>query len=220
MRAAARVRVRYGQAHMNDAWAHATRTFRSAGSAFAELVGRIPERRWDAPGLGEWSVRDLVGHTGRALVTVTTYLAAPADRVELDDGVAYFQAALAGDPAAIARRGREAGAALGPDPAAAVRQQLAAALTAVAAASPDTVAGTPFGGIRALEYLPTRTFELTVHSLDLCAACQLPMEVPEEPLEASLELAARLALRSGKAARLLLLATGRPLAGRETFTVL
>lgn len=165
-------------------------------------------------------MRDLVGHTSRALVTVTTYLAAPADRVEFADSLAYFQAALASDPATIARRGREAGAALGPDPAAAVRRQLASALTAVAAASPATVAGTPFGGIRALEYLPTRTFELTVHSLDLCAACQLPAEVPEGPLRASLDLAAGLALRSGKAARLLLLATGRPLAERESFTVL
>jgi uncharacterized protein (TIGR03083 family) len=207
-------------AYMNDAWRQITQTFQSAGSAFAELVGHIPDQRWDSPGLGEWSVRDLVGHTSRALVTVTTYLAEPGDRVELDDGVAYFQAALGTDPASIARRGREAGAALGPDPAAAVRQQLARALVAVAATSPATIAETPFGGIRALEYLPTRTFELTVHSLDLRTACQLPAEVPEGPLEAGLELAVRLALRSGKAAQLLLFATGRQLPGRAAFTVL
>lgn len=207
-------------ADMNDAWRQITQTFQSAGSAFAELVEGIPDQRWDSPGLGEWSVRDLVGHTSRALLTATTYLAQPGDRVELADSVAYFQAALATDPATIAKRGREAGAALGPDPTAAVQQQLARALATVAAASPDTIAATPFGGIRALEYLPTRTFELTVHSLDLRTACQLPAEVPEGPLKASLELAVRLALRSGKAAQLLLLATGRPLPGRAAFTVL
>jgi|Tabmets5t2r1_1033131.scaffolds.fasta_scaffold16459_2 uncharacterized protein (TIGR03083 family) len=205
---------------MNDAWGQLTQTFQSAGSAFAELVGRIPDQRWDWPGLGEWSVRDLVGHTSRALVTVTSYLAQPGDQVELADSVAYFQTALAGDPAAIARRGREAGAALGPDPAAAVQQQLARALAAVAAASPATIVGTPFGGIRALDYLPTRTFELTVHGLDVRDACQLSVDMPEGPLQASLDLAARLALRSGKGAQLLLLATGRPHPERPRFTVL
>jgi uncharacterized protein (TIGR03083 family) len=206
----------------NHDWTRATQTFRAAGEAFAELVGRIPDERWDAPGLGEWSVRDLVGHTGRALVTVRSYLAEPAEEATLADPVAYFRAALAVDPAAVADRGRAAGAALGPDPAAAVRQQLERALAAVAAAEPDTVAGTPFGGIRAVDYLPTRTFELTVHSLDLGGACRLPANVPEGPLAASLELAARLALRSGKAERLLLLATGRPDPDPEgpTFTVL
>jgi hypothetical protein len=49
-----------------------------------------------------------------------------------------------------------------------------------------------------------------VHSLDLGAACRLPTALPQGALAASLELAARLALRSGKAGRLLLLATGRP----------
>lgn len=205
---------------MNDAWGQLTQTFHSAGSAFAELVGRIPDQCWDWPGLGEWSVRDLVGHTSRALVTVTTYLAQPGDQVELADPVAYYQAALAGDPAAIARRGREAGAALGPDPAVVVQRQLARALAAVAAASPDTIVGTPFGGIRALDYLPTRTFELTVHGLDVCNACQLSVDMPEGPLQASLDLAARLALRSGKGAQLLLLATGRPHPERPRFTVL
>jgi uncharacterized protein (TIGR03083 family) len=205
---------------MNGAWSQITQSFQSAGSAFAELVGRIPDQRWDWPGLGEWSVRDLVGHTSRALVTVTTYLAQPGDQVQLADSVAYFQAALATDPATIARRGREAGAALGPDPAAAVQRQLAGALAAVAAASPATIVGTPFGGIRALDYLPTRTFELTVHGLDLRNACQLSADLPEGPLQASLDLAARLALRSGKGAQLLLLATGRLHPERPRFTVL
>ena len=35
------------------------------------------------PGLGEWDVRSLVGHTSRALLTVETYLASPAEVVKV-----------------------------------------------------------------------------------------------------------------------------------------
>lgn len=42
----------------------ASRTvFLSAAERFADLVRRIPTTAWEGPGLGAWSVRDLVGHT-------------------------------------------------------------------------------------------------------------------------------------------------------------
>jgi hypothetical protein len=69
-------------------------TFQSAGSAFAELVGRIPDQRWDAPGLGEWSVRDLVGHTSHALVTVTSHLAQPGTSWSSSTALASIQTEL------------------------------------------------------------------------------------------------------------------------------
>ena len=31
--------------------------------------------RWERPGLGEWDIRALVGHTSRSLLTVEIYLA-------------------------------------------------------------------------------------------------------------------------------------------------
>jgi hypothetical protein len=68
---------------------------------------------------------------------------------------------------------------------------------------------TPFGGIRLREYLPTRTFELTVHGLDLTHALGVPAALPAAALEASLNLAAALAVHTGKAGHLLLAATGR-----------
>ncbi len=58
-------------------------------------------------------------------------------------------------------------------------------------------------------YLPTRTFELVVHTLDLAAAIHAPGEPPTEPLAASLELAAGLALHSGRGVEVLLALTGR-----------
>ena len=45
----------------------------------AALVGD----RWSEPGLGEWDIRALVGHTSRSLVTVEVYLARPAASVEV-----------------------------------------------------------------------------------------------------------------------------------------
>src|SRR4051794_17898417 len=37
-----------------------------AAAFFLATVERVEPTQWDLPGLGEWSVRDLVGHTGRA----------------------------------------------------------------------------------------------------------------------------------------------------------
>ncbi|MGZ5364794.1 MAG: mycothiol maleylpyruvate isomerase, partial [Mycobacterium sp.] len=50
-----------------------TATFTSAARSFAALVHEIPAGAWGEPGLGEWDVRALVGHTSRSLTTVRSY---------------------------------------------------------------------------------------------------------------------------------------------------
>jgi hypothetical protein len=61
-----------------------------------------------------------------------------------------------------------------------------------------------------VDYLPTRTFELTVHSLDLARALGVdPPEVLTPAVTACCELAGGLAGRRPHAADLLLLLTGR-----------
>ena len=76
--------------------------------------------RWDRPGLGEWDVRALVGHTSRALLTVETYLARPAPAADVASAADYFRATrTAAAGAAVAARGRDAGppwAAIPPPP--------------------------------------------------------------------------------------------------------
>ena len=47
-------------------------TFLAAAGTVADLVDAIPDTAWDGPGLGEWDLRALVGHTSRSLVTVVT----------------------------------------------------------------------------------------------------------------------------------------------------
>src|SRR5438270_4808920 len=105
---------------MTFSWDNSRAAFADAAGWFAGTAALVGDR-WDEPGLGEWDVRALVGHTSRALLTVETYLARPAAAVEVDSAVDYLDAGrrVATGPA-VAQRGRDAGAALGDDPAAAV----------------------------------------------------------------------------------------------------
>src|SRR3954468_11797719 len=97
-------------------WDDSVRAFADAAGTFARLAAAVGDR-WDRPGLGEWDVRALVGHTSRALLTVESYLGRPATEVEVASAVDYFRAArsIAAGPE-VAERGREAGRALGADP--------------------------------------------------------------------------------------------------------
>ena len=167
--------------------------------------------QWDSPGLGQWSVRDLTGHASRALLTVETYLGQPAAGVDVVGPVEYFVRALAsiGDPVQVARRGRETGAALGADPVWSVREIAERVLGVVSEVDDGRLVATPVGGMRPGDYLPTRSFELVVHTLDLAGAIGADAEPPAEALTASLELAAELALRLGRGANVLLALTGR-----------
>lgn len=64
--------------------APAAHAFDSAARRFLE-VSACATGHYDAPGLGEWSVRDLLGHTSRSLSTVETYLdVASADSGPVD----------------------------------------------------------------------------------------------------------------------------------------
>lgn len=167
--------------------------------------------RWDEVALGEWTVRDLTGHTSRALLTVESYLDKDASAAEVHSPVDYFRAALAsiGDPAAVSQRGRDAGAALGPDVGTAVAEIANRVLARVDTEKGSALVATPVGGMRLIDYLPTRTFELTVHTCDLAVALNQPLDVPQTAAAASLTVLGGLAAQAGNAGPLLLAATGR-----------
>jgi hypothetical protein len=195
---------------MPDSWDDSRRAFTDAAEWFvrtAALVGT----RWDAPGLGEWDVRALVGHTSRSLLTVEAYLARPAAAVEVASAADYFRAtrAVAAGPA-VAARGRDAGTALGPDPAAAVAAIGVRVLALVDTQDGAALVTTIVGGMRLGDYLPTRTFELAVHTADLATALGVPPDVPATAATQALRLVADLAVGDGVAGPLLLAATGRP----------
>jgi hypothetical protein len=66
------------------------------------------------------------------------------------------------------------------------------------------------GGMRLGDYLPTRTFELAVHTADLATALDVPLDVPATAAAQALQVVADLAVADGLAGHLLLAATGRP----------
>ncbi|MDT5266459.1 MAG: hypothetical protein QOI90_3085 [Mycobacterium sp.] len=188
-------------------------TFASAATAFARLVHDIPSSKWDGPGLGEWDLRSLVGHTSRSLITVNTYLQTTADREDLATPQEYYArvnpSALGMDPAAVLERGRQAGRELGDDPAAAVDGLVEQALGELARAGDPLIQVIGGLGIRLHTYLPTRVFELAVHSLDVARAAGLSFTLPEDVLADAAVLATRVGVALGQGETVLSALTGR-----------
>ena len=206
-------------ASMVFSWDDSRRAFRPAAAWFVQTAALVGDR-WDRPGLGEWDVRALVGHTSRALLTVEMYLARPAAAVDVASAADYFRAGrAAGADPAVAERGRAAGHALGGDPATAVAQIAARVLPLLDTRDGSEVVTTIAGGMRLADYLPTRTFELAVHTADLATALGVPPDVPPPAGAQALHIVAEIAAGDGLAGPLLLAATGRP-GLPATFTVL
>jgi uncharacterized protein (TIGR03083 family) len=191
------------------------RTFAEAAEAFAQLVRAIPPDAWDGPGLGEWDLRSLVGHTSRSLITVETYLGQPASRDDIPSAAAYYAAISTVDPAAVAGRGREAGRALGDDPIATVQSLVPRVLALVQRAENPLLTTAAGNGMRLRTYLPTRTLELVVHGLDIATAVGLPApEYRHAVLSEVAEVAAGAAVLQGHGLELIRALTGRaPLPG-------
>lgn len=185
--------------------------YQQAAQFFVDTVAQVQETQWEQPALGEWTIRDLVGHTNRALLTVESYLGTPAATAELQRPVDYFlraRAALA-DPAAVAARGREAGKALGSAPLAVVRETAQRVLQYIETVPDTALLTTPVGGMRFIDYLPSRVFELTIHTLDLAAALAIAATPPEAAAQVTGTRLIDLALASGMVVPLLRSATGR-----------
>lgn len=189
-------------------------TYRAAATSFATLVREIPAGAWGQPGLGDWDVRALVGHTSRSLTTVLSYLQTTADREDIATPQEYYvrvtPSALGIDPADVAERGRQAGRDLGSDPAAAVDALVSEVLGALTAVHGDPLIKVIGGlGIRLGAYLPTRVFELAVHGMDIARAVDISFQVSEDVLAEALDIATRTAIATGRGESLLLALTGR-----------
>jgi uncharacterized protein (TIGR03083 family) len=188
------------------------RSFLAAAESFLALVRQIRPEQWALPGLGEWSVRDLVGHTSRAISTIEGYLAddAPAE-VTVPTAEQYYLRVFDGhtDNAAVAARGRTAAAELGDE----AVDLIAASLDRVS----ELLAQQPAGRIVAIgslavpltEYLRTREFELVVHGLDLSQATGIDSDIPQPVLASATVLAAGVAAERGRAEDVLFALTGR-----------
>ena len=190
-----------------------TTTYRSAAPAFADLVERIPADAWARPALGVWDVKALVGHTGRALSTVSSYLQQPAEVQRMGSAAQYYAAAkLHAAPAAqdaVAERGRQAGADFGPDPAEAIRGLVREVLRELDAEPGDPLITTIAGGMRLSDYLPTRTYELAEHGFDIATAAGIEFAPPDDVLSETTRLAVDVSRLLGDGALVLKALTGR-----------
>ncbi len=197
--------------------------FGRAAFELVDLIALVPTERLDGPGLGEWTLRELIGHTSRAMSTVVRYLEQPAPfEPTVHSASEYLDVVLRqrGDDEAIAARGRESAELLGDDLVGAVADLAAAAVEAVDRVGLDRLVaiGAPSDGIamRLGEYLRTRVFELTVHGLDIADAAGLAWAPPAEHMLDALHLAAANASARGMGEEALRYLTGRrPDAGLE-----
>jgi hypothetical protein len=188
------------------AYSEAVRWFVQVGDAATEHL------EW--PGLGVWSVHELIGHISRALSTVDSYVDSSSQAaVAIPTAVAYFEQVVQGvDHSAVADRARQAAEALGDEPMAGVRA-LADRVVPWVGGLGDPRCATPFGVMLLSEYLPSRTFELVVHTCDLAAAIDHPADIPEGAGRSALRLAAGLAAHRSPSDVL------RALTGRTTLPV-
>ena len=188
--------------------------YADAAAAVTDAVAGIPDALWSAPGLGEWDVRALVGHTSRAMITVLTYLDRPAAAEDVTSPEGYYALlpSMTGegvDQGAVAERGRAAGRALGDDPAPAFADLAEQAVRRLAEVGPDLLIETIAGGIRVDSYVPTRTVELVVHGLDIAAATGVEVTFSRNTLADAAAVAARTGVALGHGPAVLAALTGR-----------
>ena len=186
--------------------------FSRSADAFVSLVGGIRADQWEDPGLGSWTVRSLTGHTARAVLTVESYLAQeePGD-VTIPTAEAYYTSVYQTftDPVAVAARGVEAGQWLAEDPVGLITAALSRTNSLIESQPENRIVSIGGMGILLTEYLRTRIFELTVHTIDLSKATGIAHLLPTAAMADAAALAASVAVQRGSGEQLLLSLTGR-----------
>ena len=182
--------------------------FEQAVGWFVETVAAIEPDEWDAPGLGVWSVRELVGHASRAITTVDQYLDTPAEKATLVGPLAYRRTMFASgkvDHDAVAERGRQAAVALGDDPVSTVWALADELLNRLATVGDSALLGVFGEGITLVDYLPCRIVELVVHTLDVRRALGRELDAPIVAAQAAVDVL----VAFGDPSTVLLALTGR-----------
>ncbi|ETX01567.1 MAG: hypothetical protein ETSY1_06915 [Candidatus Entotheonella factor] len=178
---------------------------------FIDMVSRVNDTQWQQAGLGEWTVRELVGHTCRAtFVLIEGSMDKPAAHLDIERPADFWKdIRTPADNAAIAEDGRQAAAALGNHPLDAVRETAERVRTRIDNTPDDTLITTRAGGMRLIDYLATRVFECTIHTLDLAVAIRAEINLPHPAATVALQLLGERAQLRGHVIPLLLAATGR-----------
>lgn len=193
-----------------------TTTFVTSAAWLADVVEQVPAASLDNPGLGEWSMHELIAHAMRAITTATDSMQSASDtssQPSFATAVAYVRttAAVEDVHAQVAERGRNSAFELPrTDIADTVRNELANA-TGLMRHAPLPNVVKCFGGTIPLdEYLRTRILELIVHGRDIQRAnANFSLGTPNDGLRIAIELLHELHPSTGINERELDLLTGR-----------
>ena len=146
----------------------------------------MPDDAWTNEALGVWNVRDLVGHTSRAILLVEEYATEGTTRSGF------------GTPDEIAERGRQAGQALGDDPVEGADARSRIVSSNSWNACRTTIRCTRRAAcVRSRATSPTRVAELTIHTIDVANALGVDADPPPECVRATLYVLADYAVRAG-----------------------
>jgi uncharacterized protein (TIGR03083 family) len=169
--------------------------FAKSASWFDSVVGDVGPDDWKRPGLGSWTVHELVGHTSHNY----TYVLELVVQGQLTDRrvgpFAFWDAVLAGPNdelhATIAGAARAGSESLGDDPASAIHDLATRTLSLVDRSSDDAVVRFATGKLALIDYLPSRIVEFVCHGVDLCEAIDRPtIDVPRDAVALTAELLA------------------------------
>ena len=195
---------------MNDRAAETRRAFRESVLQFVDVVERVPPGAWDAPGLGEWSIRELVAHVVGVIdgVVADTGHTAP---MAAEGAAAYYVQAMSSPRVheEVAERARARAASFGDNPVDAARAVVARTLDAVNALDDAAPVTTTIGPVRLVDFLPTRVLEVVIHTLDIAEAAGLTVEPSHDALTATLALVSEIAVAHGDGAALAMALSGR-----------
>jgi uncharacterized protein (TIGR03083 family) len=186
--------------------------FNRSANSFIAVLAQVTDEQWELPGLGDWTVRSLAGHTARAILTVETYLGQEEPGgVTVPSAEEYYTSVYPQftDAAAVAARGVEAGIWLGADPVGQVTDALSRTRALIESQPPTRIVSIGGMGILLSEYLRTRVFELVVHTIDLSSAIGVDPDLSPEAVADTVALASATAAARGRGVDVLMALTGR-----------
>ena len=177
---------------------------------FAGLVDGVDIDGWEEPALGQWTVRDLAGHTYRSISTVVGYSEKPAPQVDVESATQWIlNVRQNANPDRVAELGRSAGLEIMDNPQMMVRGFLDMARDRVNDLDEDFILATPQGGMRLIDYLQLRTMELVIHGSDLAQAVGMEATPPASGMQVALQVLTGVAVAEGRGPALANALTGR-----------
>ena len=177
---------------------------------FAGLVDGVDIESWEEPALGQWTVRDLAGHTYRSISTVVGYSEKPAPQVDVESTTQWIlNVRQNANPGRVAELGRSAGLEIMDSPTMMVRGFLSMARDRVNDLDDDFILATPQGGMRLIDYLQLRTMELVIHGGDLAQALGVGANPPASGMQVALQVLTGVAVAEGRGPALANALTGR-----------